>query len=94
LFAVARIGEQAIDDGLKCFGVRAFIGFEGFDFLRCWRESDEVEGGSADEGGSVSWFSCWDTFFFKLVVDESVDRILASVFGFGDSGIVDWLVRP
>ena len=94
-FAVARRGEQAVD-GFRV-GVGRLVVFKRADFLRCRRQSGEVESGAAQERAAISRRRKCEARGVELREQEGVDFI--SDFGlrisdFRDAGFSDRLECP
>ena len=76
-FAVARRGEQAIDELFVSIG--GFVVNEGVGFLRRRRHAGEVEGDAADEDVAVGLRRGLEAFLGESGADEGVDGMDASL---------------
>jgi hypothetical protein len=78
-FAEAWGGEQPVDQAFV--GAGRAVGDEGIDFLRGRRETGEVEGESADEGGGFGFGGGLEANLLEAGVDEAVDGVRGGAEG-------------
>ena len=76
--AIGGRGQQAIDDPLV--GFAGIIGEKRIEFVERGWEPGEVEGGSAQPGGSVGFFGWTHPSTFVSRRDETIDRVSRPTF--------------